>query len=130
MVYGIPVTSDRPVDEVLVRLKAALADQGFGVLSEIDLAATLRAKIGAEHPPQLVLGVCNPTLADRALGLEESIGLLLPCTVTVRATTGGTTVEALDPAIMVQVTGNPALEPVAREAAQRLRAALEAAVRP
>ncbi len=128
MAYGFPVTSDRPLDEVLARLKAALADQGFGVLSEIDLAGTLRAKIGAEHPAQLVLGVCNPTLADRALGLEESIGLLLPCTVTVRATAAGTTVEALDPAMMVAVTGNPALEPVAQEAAQRLRAALEATV--
>lgn len=129
MAYGFPVTSDRPIDEVLARLKAALADQGFGVLSEIDLAATLRAKIGAEHPAQLVLGVCNPTLADRALGVEESIGLLLPCTVTVRATPTGTTVEALDPAIMVGVTGNAALEPVAKEAAERLRAALTAAVR-
>ncbi|HEY3437280.1 MAG TPA: DUF302 domain-containing protein [Actinotalea sp.] len=112
------------VPETVAAVKAALKEQGFGVLTEIDLAATLKEKLGADVAPQVILGACNPPLAHRSLQAEPSIGLLLPCNVVVRAVEGGTLVEAMDPQVMVQVTGNPALTAVADEAASRLRAAL------
>ncbi|MFD1507535.1 DUF302 domain-containing protein [Georgenia yuyongxinii] len=126
MSYGMTLTLDQPFDRIVPAVKEALAEQGFGILTEIDMAATLRAKLGVETTGQVILGACNPPLAHRALLAEESVGLLLPCNVVVRATAGDrTTVEALDPAVMVAVTGNEALRPVADEAAKRLRAALE-----
>ena len=125
MSYSLTTTVTQPFETALAATRAALAEQGFGVLTEIDLAGTLRTKIGAEIPAQVILGACNPPLAHRALQAEESIGLLLPCNVTVR-TVGDerTTVEAVDPQMMVEVTGNPALAEVAADAATRLRAAL------
>lgn len=125
MGYALSTTLDTPFDEAVAAVKAALAEQGFGVLTEIDLSATLKAKIDAEIPRQLILGACNPPLAHRAVQAEESIGLLLPCNVVVRASDGATVVEALDPQVMVGVTGNPELAQVADDAAGRLRAALE-----
>ena len=102
-----------------------MGEQGFGVLSEIDLAATLKAKIGAEVAPQVILGACRPPLAHAAIQAEPSIGLLLPCNVVVRAVDDATTlVEAMDPDVMVTLTGNDALAEVARDARQRLSAAL------
>lgn len=125
MAYGITATVARPFDETLVAVRAALAAQGFGILTEIDIAATLKEKLDVDVPPQRILGACNPPLAHRALEAEQSIGLLLPCNVTVRAgVDGGSIVEALDPDVMVRLTGNDALEPIARDAAERLRAAL------
>lgn len=125
MSYGITVTVEGPFDRAIVAVREALADQGFGVLTEIDLAATLRTKLSAEIPEQVILGACNPPLAHRALQAEESIGLLLPCNVTVRATDSGQVlIEALDPQAMVEITGNDGLRPVADEAGARLRAAL------
>ena len=127
MGYGISTTLDLTVTEALDAVRAALAGQGFGVLTEIDMAATLRAKLGVEIPPQVILGACNPPSAHRALGVEESIGLLLPCNVVVRAGQDGrTVVEVLDPQMMVEVTGNDALRPVAEDVANRLRSALAA----
>ncbi|MEV0530979.1 DUF302 domain-containing protein [Kitasatospora sp. NPDC050463] len=126
MDYGIPVTLDLPFTEAVERVRAALAEQGFGVLTEIDVRATLRAKLGEEVEDYLILGACNPALAHRALQVDPRIGLLLPCNVVVRAADGRTVVEAMDPQMMVQVTGQPALEAVAGEAAGRLRAALDA----
>ncbi|MGN6607382.1 MAG: DUF302 domain-containing protein [Jatrophihabitans sp.] len=106
-------------------VEAALAEQGFGVLTEIDVAATLKTKLGKDVPAQLILGACNPVLADRALSAEASIGLLLPCNVTLRdGGDGRTIVAALDPATMVSFTGNADLEPVATEARAKLAAAL------
>ncbi len=90
------------------------------------MQATLRAKLGEEMEDYLILGACNPPLAHRALGVDRRIGLLLPCNVVVRSEDGQTVVEALDPQVMVRVTGRPELAPVADEAAVRLRAALEA----
>ncbi|MDQ6659185.1 MAG: DUF302 domain-containing protein [Actinomycetota bacterium] len=108
------------------RVEAALAEQGFGVLTEIDVAATLKNKIGKDIAPQIILGACNPVLADRALTAETSIGLLLPCNVVLRSIGDHRTiVEALDPATMVTFTGNTALEPVASEARAKLAAALD-----
>lgn len=125
MDHGIATTVPLPFDQAVTAVREALADQGFGVLTEIDLAATLKVKLDVELAPQVILGACNPPLAHRALQAEASIGLLLPCNVVVRAAGADrTAVEALDPQIMVGVTGNAALRPVADAAAERLRAAL------
>jgi uncharacterized protein (DUF302 family) len=124
--YGTTIVVDAPFDEADRRTRAALAEQGFGVLTEIDVAATLRAKLGVEVAPQVILGACNPVLARQGLEVEPDLGLLLPCNVVVRSDeTGRTLVSALDPAVMVAVTGRAELEPVAAEAAKRLRAALD-----
>ncbi len=124
MEYWITVVSDAPFARTVEDVRAALAEQGFGVLTEIDVRATMRAKLGAEVEDYLILGACNPPLAHQALERDRRIGLLLPCNVVVRARDGQTVVEALDPLTMVQVTGDDALEPVAREAASRLQVAL------
>jgi len=126
MTYGISVTLDQPFDAAVAAVREALAEQGFGVLTEIDMAATLKKKLDVDIAPQVILGACNPPLAHRALQAEESIGLLLPCNVVVRGDDGAVVVEALDPQVMVGVTGNPALSAVADDAAARLRAALGA----
>ena len=124
--YAIAVTVDRPFAEMLVATRDALSAQGFGVLTDIDMQATLKAKLGVDIAPQVILGACRPALAHAALHAEPSIGLLLPCNVVVRETGGGrTTVETIDPAIMVSVTGNPGLQAVATEARTRLTAALD-----
>lgn len=123
--YGISVTLDTDFEESVARTRAALAEQGFGVLTEIDVAATMKAKLGAEMEPYLILGACNPPLAHEAISVDASIGLLLPCNVVVRAGDEGTTlVEAMDPNVMVTATGNPQLESVAKQARERLEAAL------
>ncbi len=123
--YSIAVTVDRPFDQVLGAIRDALAAQGFGVLTEIDMQATLKAKIGADIAPQVIFGACRPPLAEAALRAEPSIGLLLPCNVVVRGVDGDRTrVETIDPAIMVSVTGNPGLQAVAAEARTRLTDAL------
>jgi uncharacterized protein (DUF302 family) len=95
------------------------------VLTEIDVQATLRDKLGEDMEPYLILGACNPPLAHRALSADRRIGLLLPCNVVVRAEAGQTVIEALDPQAMVAVAGKASLQPVADEAATRLRAALD-----
>ena len=124
MSYGSSVSLDVPFSEAVTRVRAALAGQGFGVLTEIDVTATLKAKLGEQIEDYVILGACNPPLAHRALAADRSIGLLLPCNVVVRATPAGTVVEALDPQIMATLTGRPELKPVADEAARRLAAAL------
>jgi uncharacterized protein (DUF302 family) len=127
MSYGITVTVEQPFDQAVTITREALAEQGFGVLTEIDMAATLKKKLDVDIPAQVILGACNPPLAHRALQAEESVGLLLPCNVVVRsAGDHRTVVEALDPQMMVGVTGNDQLRPVADDAAGRLRKALTA----
>ncbi len=112
--------------EAADRVRAALAEQGFGILTEIDMTATLRAKLGVELEDYLVLGACNPPLAHRALEADRRIGLLLPCNVVLRTAPDGATVlvEAMDPQLMVQFTGRPELAGIADDAAARLRTAL------
>jgi uncharacterized protein (DUF302 family) len=124
MSYGTSITLDVPFPEAVTRVRAALKEQGFGVLTEIDVTATLQAKLGEQIEDYVILGACNPPLAYRALGIDRRIGLLLPCNVVVRATADGTIVEALDPQIMATLAGRPDLKPVADEAAQRLADAL------
>ena len=126
MAYGNAITLTRPYADVVADVRAALSEQGFGILTEIDVQATLREKLNEETGPYLILGACNPPLAHRALTADPSIGLLLPCNVVVRADGESTVVEALDPDIMVRLTGKPELEPVAAEAKARLAAALAA----
>jgi uncharacterized protein (DUF302 family) len=126
MSYGTSVTLDVPFADAVGRVRAALAEQGFGVLTEIDVTATLRARLGEQMEDYLILGACNPPAAHQALGIDRSIGLLLPCNVVVRATPAGTVVEALDPQVMVTLTGRPDLKPVADEVGRRLARALAA----
>lgn len=124
--YTLSTTLDRPYDETVDAVRVALADQGFGVLTEIDIRATLAAKLGVEVAPQVILGACRPPLAHQALQIEPSVAALLPCNVVVRAADDTTTVvEAIDPATMTELVG-PALAPVADEARTRLSAALAA----
>jgi uncharacterized protein (DUF302 family) len=122
---GMSVRLDVPLDEALQRARTALADQGFGILTEIDVAATLRTKLGVEVAPQVILGACNAPLAREGLRIEPDLGLLLPCNVVVRVAQDGTTlVSALDPELLVSVPGRPELAPIAAEAKTRLQSAL------
>jgi uncharacterized protein (DUF302 family) len=127
MSYGYTTRLPEPVTPALVqRVRDALQAQGFGVLTEIDVRATMAAKIGVEMEDYLILGACNPPLAHRALDVDRQIGLLLPCNVVVRADgTDATWVEALDPQVMVEVTGRSDLKQVADDAATRLHAAID-----
>ena len=124
--YRSEISSSRPFDQVVDDVRAALSDEGFGVLTEIDVRATMRAKLDVEVEPQVILGACNPMLAHRGLLAEPSLGVLLPCNVVVRQTGQATTVAVIDPMSMVELTADPALQPVADEAAARLGRALSA----
>ncbi len=115
-----------PLDETEAKVRAALQEQGFGVLTEIDVASTLRAKLGVERPPLKILGACNPSFANRALGIDPSVALLLPCNVVLEAVDGGTHVGIVDPRSMMD---DPQFAELAEEAADRLRAALDAVER-
>ena len=124
MNYGMTITTRAPFDQTVTRVKEALKAQGFGVLTEIDVRATMHDKLGEEMEDYLILGACNPPLAHRALSADRRIGMLLPCNVVIRTAGGQTMVEALDPQTMVAVAEEAELQPVADEAGQRLRAAL------
>ena len=126
MGYALRTEVDQPFADTLDATRAALGEQGFGVLTEIDLQATLKAKLDADIASQVILGACRPPLAYAAVQAEPSIGLLLPCNVVVRALgRSRTVVEALDPAVMVTLTGNEDLTDVAADARTRLTAALQ-----
>ena len=123
--YGISITLGAGFSDSVARTRAALAEQGFGVLTEIDVAATLKAKLDEDMTPYLILGACSPALAHQALSIEPAIGLLLPCNVVVRAIDEShTLVEAMDPNVMVTATGNQTLATVAEQAREGLTAAL------
>ena len=117
--------TDLPFDQAVQSCRDALAREGFGVLTEIDVQATLKEKLGVEAEHYIILGVCNPRLAHRALEVDRTVGLLLPCTVVVREQADGVLVEALDPSVIASVPGNPALEPIAAEAGELILAALD-----
>ncbi|MDQ6682943.1 MAG: DUF302 domain-containing protein [Chloroflexota bacterium] len=117
------------MDATREQVTAALREQGFGILTEIDVQATLREKLGVEGDPYLILGACNPQLAHQALEAEPSIGALLPCNVVLRAVAGGTRVEIMDPVAALQVASGAGVAGVAAEARERLQrvaASLEA----
>lgn len=124
MSYAMSVTLDRPFDDVVTDVRDALAGQGFGVVSEIDMQATLRTKLGVEIDRQLILGACNPGYAHRSLQVDPSIGLLLPCNVVIRSTDAGTVVEMINPQMLVQVTENPDMQQIAHEVTEKLESAM------
>lgn len=129
MTSALSATLHTSFEDALERTTKALADQGFGVLTTIDVKATLKQKLGEEMENYLILGACNPTLAHRALGVHRQIGQLLPCNVVVRSDPDGDAVlvEAMDPQLMVKVTGEAgALQEVADQATARLQAAIGA----
>ena len=123
--YGTFVTIDKPYAEAVDAAKAALKAEGFGVLCEIDIAETLKEKLGAHTEPYVILGACNPGLAHKALQSEPNLGLLLPCNVVVRENNGTTLVGTIDAHRMLDVASNAALEPIAAEAAARLTRVLD-----
>lgn len=126
--YGFGRTLDTSWTDAIERITAALKEEGFGVLTRIDVHDVLKAKIGAEIDPYVILGACNPKLASQAVAAEDEVGLLLPCNVLVRALPDGrSAVSIADPAVMGELTDNPAMGPLMADAKQRLAQALEAA---
>ena len=124
MNYALSTTLQTTFDDAVERTRKALSEQGFRVLTEIDMKATLKAKLDEDMEDYLILGACNPPLAHRAMNADRQIGLLLPCNVVVRAevTDEGTVIiDAMDPQVMVQVSEEPALRDVANDAATSCR---------
>lgn len=130
MTLAISTTLHTTFNDAVERTRKALADQGFGVLTEIDVTATLHDKLGETMEDYVILGACNPPLAHRAVNIDRQIGLLLPCNIVVRAVPDADSatviVDAMDPQIMVQVADQPGLQELADEATDRLRAAIHA----
>ncbi len=120
--YALSATTALPFDEATERVRAELAAEGFGVLCEIDVQATLRAKLGIETGRYVILGACNPPLAHRALETEPDLGVLLPCNVVVYERDGETRVSAVDAERMLSIVGNDALAETAAEVRDRLSA--------
>lgn len=118
--YALQVRLDLPYDQAIDKVAAALKEEGFGILTEIDVKATLKKKLDADFRKYVILGACNPPLAHRALSAELEIGLLLPCNVIVYEEDGGSVVSIVDPISMLGVVDSPELEPVAGEARARL----------
>jgi uncharacterized protein (DUF302 family) len=128
MKYYIARRIETGFDDAVSRVTAALKNEGFGVLTDIDVAATLKGKIGVEFRPYRILGACNPSLAHKALSAEDKVGVMLPCNVIVQAIEGGTTeIAAIDPRAAMERIGNPALSALATEVAERLTRAIDAA---
>ena len=129
MDIALSTTLHTSFDDAVARTREALAEQGFGVLTEIDVKATLKTKLGEDIEDYLILGACNPPLAHRAIEVDRQIGLLLPCNVVVRSDpdhAGVIQVEAMNPQLLVDVTGEPALNPIAEEVTGKLQAAIDA----
>ncbi len=124
--YGIFKTTSLSPADAEAAIRQSLGEHGFGILTEIDVAATLNAKLGIERAPYKILGACNPTLAAQALDVEESIGLLLPCNVVVYESEEETVVAALQPTTMVELTANEALSDVSDQAREALEKAVAA----
>ena len=125
--YGFGKTVNMGFDAAITRTTEELQKEGFGILTDIDVAATLKKKLNQDMPPYRILGACNPPLAHRALEAEPSIGLLLPCNVVVREDTAGKVqIEIMDPNAVLELVDKPAVHEVAREVRQRLERVLHA----
>lgn len=122
--YTLAGTTTLPFADAVARVRETLKEEGFGVLTEIDVKATLQEKLGEDVEPYLILGACNPPYAHQALGLEPELGTLLPCNVAVYERDGTTHVSAVDPVAMLGLVGNPALEPIAAEIEARVERAV------
>lgn len=109
-----------PFDEAVAATRAALADEGFGVLTEIDMQATMKNKLDEDYPPLLILGACNPGFAHKAMGVTSEVATLVPCNVVLRETPEGVTVDTIDPHMLVQVTNAEELEPLAEDLRAKL----------
>ena len=120
--YYFKTTVPMPYEETVEKVWEALAAEGFGVLTEIDVKATLKQKLDVDFRPYIILGACNPPFAYKTLQVEEQIGLMLPCNVVVQeAAGGGSIVTALNPLVAMEVVENPDLEPIAKEVTDKLR---------
>ena len=117
---GLEVKVAVPYEQAIAKVTAALKEQGFGVLTSIDVRATLKQKLGVDFRPYTILGACNPPLAHKALSADLDIGLLLPCNVIVYAVEDGTVISIADPLAMLKLADNPALNEMAQEARARL----------
>ena len=127
--YTLAATTALSFESAVSRVREELKAEGFGVLCEIDVQATLREKLGADIEPYLILGACNPPLAARALGAEPEIGVLLPCNVVVYRRGGETCISAVDPEQMLSIVGNDELGPIAADVKKGLAAVIARAVR-
>ena len=125
--YTLTAPTDLAFAEAVGRVRTELRDEGFGVLCEIDVQATLREKLGAEIEPYVILGACNPPLAHRALSTESELGALLPCNVVVYRRDGRTHISAIDAERMLSIVGNDALLPIAAQVREKLAAVVERA---
>jgi uncharacterized protein (DUF302 family) len=125
--YTLSTTTDLAFADAVTRVREELAREGFGVLSEIDVQATLEAKLGIEREPYLILGACNPPLAHRALELEPELGTLLPCNVVIHQHQGHTQIAAIDAEAMLSIVGNDELTDTAAEVRRRLAAVVRRA---
>lgn len=125
--YYFKVTLELPYDKAVEKVREALAAEGFGVLTEIDVKATLKEKLDVDFKPYIILGACNPSLAYKTLQVEEQIGLMLPCNVVVQeAADGGSIVAALNPLVAMESVDNPDLTPTAKEVTDKLRRVVQA----
>ena len=113
-------------DDIDARTRTALADNGFGVLTEIDVKATMKKKLDIEMRPYRILGACNPSMAHQAIGMEPRVGAMLPCNVILREVDGGVEVSAIDPVASMQAIDNPSLHSVAGQVRDLLKKAVEA----
>lgn len=118
--------SDANIDDLDARTRKALADRGFGVLTEIDVKATMKKKLDVEMPAYRILGACNPKMAHQAIGIEPRVGAMLPCNVILREVEGGVEVSAIDPVASMQAIGNGELQKVAAQVRNLLAKAVEA----
>jgi uncharacterized protein (DUF302 family) len=126
MDFTYRIETDLAYEQAIERVTETLKEQGFGVLTRIDMRQTLQDKIGVDTPPQMILGACNPELAHQATTADARIAALLPCNVVVRTEADRTVIEALSPSLMAEVSGNDDLRPVADDAAVRIRESLDA----